>query len=99
VVDPTQVEGKAADVTRRWEQSLPAVGRETAPPEHPDGLHPDDEPLGSTPVLDQDEIDSLLGFDTGADHNASGIQGSSTTPSSPTSVCRCSRWCSIDWSG
>ena len=55
-------------------QSLAAMGQ-VATDSSREHLHgPDEELLESTRVLNQDEIDSLLGFDTGADHSASGIQ-------------------------
>jgi flagellar motor switch protein FliM len=77
VTGPAEIDGIAADI-RRGEQSLAAVGQ-VAPDssrEHPDGLRPDEELLGPTRVLNQDEIDSLLGFDEGVERegDGSGIQ-------------------------
>jgi flagellar motor switch protein FliM len=77
VAGPAEIDGTAADITR-GEQSLAAMGQVApdSPREHPDGLYPDEEMLGSTRLLDQDEIDSLLGFDEGTERNGdgSGIQ-------------------------
>jgi len=47
-------------------------------------------------VLNQDEIDSLLGFDMGGGDDAA---PSSTRPWSPMSACRCSRSSSTAWCG
>ena len=69
-----QIDGTAADVTGK--QSLAAMGQVAtdSPREHLHG--PDEELLESTRVLNQDEIDSLLGFDEGVERNGddSGIQ-------------------------
>ena len=60
----------------------------------------DENPAPPARVLNQDEIDSLLGFDLsdggGETHRHA---RSSTRPWSPTSVCRCWRSCSTGWCG
>jgi flagellar motor switch protein FliM len=74
VAGPAEIDGAAADVTKDREQSLAAmrsgVGESAAG--HRGGLNPDGDTLGSTRVLDQDEIDSLLGFDRGGKGNGDG---------------------------
>ena len=56
---------------------------------------------GAERILNQEEIDSLLGFSL-ADINLnenSGIRRSSTRRWSPTNVCRCWKSSSTGWSG
>ena len=59
----------------------------------------DGPPAAETGLLEQDEIDSLLGVSQGPPAGAPASKRWSTTTSSATSGCRCSRWCSIVWSG
>ena len=53
----------------------------------------------SNRVLNQDEIDSLLGFDSdgAGDGDNPASRRSSTARWSPTNVCRCWRSCSTAW--
>ncbi len=61
----------------------------------------DERPVASERVLNQDEIDSLLGFDLGDDDGSerSGIRAIINSAWSPTSACRCSRSSSTAWCG
>ena len=56
---------------------------------------------GAERILNQEEIDSLLGFSVAASRSMRirAFGRSSTRRWSPTSVCRCSRSCSTGWSG
>ena len=56
---------------------------------------------GSARVLNQDEIDSLLGFDDGGAgmSDGSGLPRLSIRHWYLTNGCRCSRWSSTDWCG
>jgi flagellar motor switch protein FliM len=76
VAGPAEIDSTAADITREWQQSLAAAGPGSAESTaaNPEGLHPDTDVLGSTPVLDKDEIDSLLGFD-GSDKGNGDVSG------------------------
>ena len=66
-----------------------------------DAVGADDAMDGATArVLDQDEIDSLLGLsDDGNARTTRESRRFSTPHWCRTNACRCSRWCSIAWYG
>jgi flagellar motor switch protein FliM len=68
VASPEQVDRAAADMTKEWERSLAAIDHSASG--SPNGNDPSGDRLedaldASTRVLNQDEIESLLGFDSG----------------------------------
>jgi flagellar motor switch protein FliM len=78
VASPEQVDRAAADMAKEWERSLATIDH--GPPGSPNGDDPSDHRRDdvldpSTRVLNQDEIDSLLGFASGGkgDGEGSGI--------------------------
>jgi flagellar motor switch protein FliM len=76
VASPEQVDRAAAEMANEWERSLAAIdhGAPGSPKAgDPSGAGLDDVLDPSTRVLNQDEIDSLLGFDSGGKGDGAGI--------------------------